>query len=61
MPEFHHRKNPDGSWISICLACYLTVIFVSGACTEADLEPQEARHECDKSRHDEDLAQRRLT
>jgi hypothetical protein len=40
---FKHRNNPDGSWDSICLKCYLTV---ETAMQEDDLEETERRHDC---------------
>jgi len=43
--EFAHRQNADGSFDSICLACYLTV---SSAPSESNLLDGEANHWCTK-------------
>jgi len=40
---FKHRHNPDGSWDSICLKCYLTV---ETAMQEDDLAEMERSHDC---------------
>ena len=40
---FRHRHNPDGSWDSICMKCYLTVATTA---TEDDLEKSEQSHDC---------------
>jgi len=38
-----HRRNIDGTWDSICLACFLTI---ARADVEANLASQEADHAC---------------
>ena len=38
---FRHRQNQDGTWDSICLRCFLTVVTVS---READLAKAEKSH-----------------
>lgn len=41
--EFQYRNNPDGTWDSICLRCFLTV----GTAEKAeDLTDVEAAHNC---------------
>ncbi len=40
---FCHRPNADGSFDSICLACFATVYSTQ---READLIPGEQRHSC---------------
>ncbi len=42
-PKFGYRHNPDGTWDSICLACFLTV----GTAGQLEALVQfEDRHEC---------------
>ena len=40
---FRHRHNPDGSWDSICMKCYLTV---ATAAKVDDLQEHEQSHDC---------------
>ena len=42
-----HRANADGTTVSICQRCYLSV---ATALREADLERAEARHSCERER-----------
>jgi ribosomal protein L40E len=41
--EFQYRNNPDGSWDSICLRCFLTI---GTAAKIEDLADMEAAHDC---------------
>jgi hypothetical protein len=41
---FPHLRNPDGSYDSICRACYATVATVKNEC---ELEFHESQHKCD--------------
>jgi hypothetical protein len=41
---FPHRKNPDGSWDSICGRCFLTIATKPD---ETDLKAAEDAHDCD--------------
>jgi hypothetical protein len=41
---FPHLRNPDGSYDSICRACYATVARVKNEC---ELKYYESRHKCD--------------
>lgn len=41
--SFRHRHNPDGTWDSICMKCFLTV---KTAAKEDDLEKSEKSHDC---------------
>jgi hypothetical protein len=43
---FPHRRNPNGSFDSICLKCLLTI---ANARTEAELEKHEKDHVCNPS------------
>lgn len=43
-PTFPHRHNPDGSYDSICMACYATVATVKNEC---ELKFHESQHKCD--------------
>lgn len=45
-PTFRHRENPDGSWDSICMRCYLTA---AHSYSEEPLGPVEANHHCDEA------------
>lgn len=40
---FRHRHNPDGTWDSICVKCYLTV---ETTMLEEDLVGAERSHDC---------------
>ena len=40
---FRHRHNPNGSWDSICMNCFLTV---TNAKSEDDLLEPEKSHDC---------------
>ena len=42
-PDFVHRKNPNGSFDSICLLCYRTV---SNELYEDELSDAESVHAC---------------
>jgi hypothetical protein len=46
-PHFPHRRNWDGSYDSICIACHLTVAKTRD---EADLASHEHNHACDPAR-----------
>jgi hypothetical protein len=46
-PGFPHRRNPDGSYDSICTACLATV---ATAQREEQLYPRELSHVCDPLR-----------
>jgi hypothetical protein len=52
VPQFTHRKNPDGSWNSICQQCYLTVVSKADTRSEAELVVAEADHVCEESNAD---------
>jgi len=41
--DYAHRENPDGTFDSICLHCYLTVMQAN---TEQALAVAEAQHSC---------------
>ncbi len=41
--NFPHRKNPDGTWDSICSDCLRTIARVKD---RADLEIAERTHDC---------------
>jgi hypothetical protein len=45
---FTHRKNPDGSWDSICMACLQTVASRSDVHSEAELSTTDIVHVCKK-------------
>jgi hypothetical protein len=45
-PFFPHRRNPDGSFDSICLKCLLTI---ASSRTEADLAKHDKYHVCNPS------------
>lgn len=45
---FTHRKNPDGTWDSICMACLQTVASHSEIRDEAELAVQDIVHDCEK-------------
>jgi hypothetical protein len=45
-PFFPHRRNPNGSFDSICLECSLTI---ANARTEAELERYDKDHVCNPS------------
>lgn len=45
-PFFPHRRNPNGSFDSICLKCLLTI---ANARTEAELEKHDRDHVCNPS------------
>jgi hypothetical protein len=45
-PFFPHRRNPDGSFDSICLKCLLTI---ANARNEADLAKHDKYHVCNPS------------
>jgi hypothetical protein len=45
-PFFPHRRNPNGSFDSICLKCLLTI---ANARTEAELEKHDKDHVCNPS------------
>ena len=47
--SFFHRQMPDGSWVSICNSCFLTVASVEIIHKEADLAPEENAHFCNVS------------
>jgi hypothetical protein len=40
---FRHRRNPDDTWDSICMKCFLTV---ETAMQEEDLAGAERSHDC---------------
>jgi hypothetical protein len=40
---FPHRRNPDGTFDSICIQCFVTV---GTAATEAELKETEITHDC---------------
>jgi hypothetical protein len=40
---FRHRSNPDGSWDSICMRCYLTA---ATSKDEQSLNAGESEHRC---------------
>ena len=42
-PKYHHHRNPDGNWTSICLKCFMTA---ARARTEAVLAREEQEHVC---------------
>jgi hypothetical protein len=42
--HFVHRRNPDGSYDSICLNCYLTI---ETQHEESDLSKAEKEHDCE--------------
>ncbi len=44
--SFRHRQNPDGSWDSICMRCYLTAAHTFG---EKLLTSVESGHCCDEA------------
>ena len=44
---FPHRRNPDGSYDSICVVCFATV---GSSKTEDELEIAEQDHTCDQTR-----------
>ena len=44
--SFRHRQNPDGSWDSICMRCYLTAAHTFG---EKLLASVESGHCCDEA------------
>jgi hypothetical protein len=44
-PVFPHRRNPDGSFDSICRVCFATVARCN---TEDELKEMERNHVCDK-------------
>src|ERR1700749_4030082 len=44
--SFRHRQNPDGSWDSICMRCYLTAAHTFG---EKLLTAVESGHCCDEA------------
>jgi hypothetical protein len=44
--SFRHRQNPDGSWDSICMRCYLTAAHTFG---EKLLSSVESGHCCDEA------------
>jgi hypothetical protein len=46
-PSFPHRRNPDGSYDSICTVCLATV---ATAQREEQLYPRELSHVCDPTR-----------
>jgi hypothetical protein len=48
--QFRHRRNPNGTWDSICLGCYTT----AGAATDSEqgLHEIEKVHKCDLSIRD---------
>ena len=43
-PHFPHRENDDGSFDSICSACFVTV---ASAEKEYELAPKESMHKCE--------------
>jgi hypothetical protein len=45
-PFFPHRRNPDGTFDSICLKCLLTI---ANARTEAELQKYDKDHVCNPS------------
>ena len=49
-PFFPHRRNRDGSYDSICLACFASV----GSGTQEELEQLDKKHVCEPA----DLANR---
>jgi hypothetical protein len=46
-PSFPHRRNPDGTYDSICTLCLATV---ATAQWEEQLYPRELAHVCDPTR-----------
>jgi hypothetical protein len=42
-PTFPHRRNPDGTFDSICIQCFATVATGS---VEAELKAAESAHAC---------------
>jgi hypothetical protein len=47
-PFFPHRRNPDGSFTSICLSCCEPV---ASHKTEEELVELDKKHECDTASH----------
>jgi hypothetical protein len=43
-PQFHHRIGFDGTFVSVCMVCFVTV--AEGE-EESDLEAEEHGHTCD--------------
>jgi len=43
LPNFPHRRNPDGTVDSICAGCFRTI---ATALNEAQLQTAESTHQC---------------
>jgi len=50
--QFTHRQLANGSWQSICMKCFLTVIMGQDAREESDLQLGEQIHVCGMSRQE---------
>ena len=51
-PRFRHLKKRDGTWHSICLRCYLTVVGSASAFSEEELKAADVLHVCNVSERD---------
>jgi hypothetical protein len=50
--RFHHRRDAEGLWRSICGECFLTVVAAQTARSEHELAVTDEQHQCGVSERD---------